>query len=351
MIERIILVHRDRHREVDGIRDHSERLAEALSRKDIEVEQRGPKGLRRLAQSDRHYAVVIQYSPFCFGPWGFAPWLPAALLALRLRRNRPTIAIMVHEPYVPMDSLRWVLMGIWQRFQLAALRLAADVVFTSIEAWAERFRAQRPRRPVHHLPVGSNLPDRRGARAEERGRMECDEGTLLVAAFGRDHPSWMGGYVVEAVNAIARTGRPLEALVVGAEAPPLSGVAPSIRVHAPGYLEADDLARKLAAADLFLAPLIDGISTRRSSMMAALQHGLPVVGTAGPLTDPILSDSNAPLALAQVGRPDQFADAALELANGAAAREAAGAAGRRLYDRRFDWPVVASSMLAALDTR
>ena len=364
MVMRIALVHSDRGRTVDGVRDHSRRLAEELSHQSIQVQSRfqtaGSVGgsimgllrvSRELSRSGEPSAIVLQYMPFCFARWGFAPWLPACLLAIRATGNRPTVALMVHEPYVPMNSWRWVLMGLWQRLQLGALRLTADVVFTSIEPWARRFEAQLPKRPVHHLPVGSNFPDFRSQRHDERGRMGVDEETLVVATLGRDHPAWLGDYVVAAANAIAGAGRPLVLLSMGAEAPRLSGLDPSIAVHSPGYLEPGDLAGKLAASDLFLAPLRDGISTRRGQLMAALQHALPVVGTVGPLTDSILREADSALRLTQVGNPELFAGAALELAENPGARASTGIAARQLYERNFDWPVTARKMLAALPDR
>jgi glycosyltransferase involved in cell wall biosynthesis len=360
MIERIVLVHGDRGRDVDGIRDYSQRLAEALRQQsvvaEIRFQQVGGEGgvapslgvwpeLRKLGPSS---AIVLQYSPFCFARWGFAPLLPAWLLAIRARRARPALAVMVHEPYVPMESWRWMLMGLWQRLQLTAIRQAADVVFTSIERWAERFEAGLPRRPVHHLPVGSNLPDARDRRSEERDRLGLDEETVAISTLGRDHPSWLADYVVASANAVAASGQRLVLLSLGAEAPLLRGLDPTIAVHAPGYLAAERLAGMLAASDLFLAPLIDGVSTRRGGLMAALQHGLPVLGTEGPLTDSILRKSEAALRLTEVGDRGHFASSAVQLAGSAAARASSGAAARQLYESNFDWPVIAQRLLAAL---
>ncbi len=156
----IALVCRESHGEIDGIRDYTVQLADALRRfEGVSAEVLGPGALNgTLVDYD---TVVLQYNPFMYGRWGFTPWLPAALL--RMRRRHPTleVALMVHEPYVPMINWRWTLMGIWQRSQLFALRAVADPVFASIDAWTSTLGEMRPRRVVHHLPVGSNLPDRR----------------------------------------------------------------------------------------------------------------------------------------------------------------------------------------------
>jgi glycosyltransferase involved in cell wall biosynthesis len=365
MAERVILVHSDRGHEVDGIRDHTARLGRELAREGQAVSEVRPltadaPGGRRggslriwraLDRAGGETAAVVQYSPFCYGRWGFAPWLPAYLLALRSKRRRPALALMVHEPYVPMDSWRWALMGLWQRLQLGALRLGADVVFTSIEPWARRFAARPPRRPVHHLPVGSNFPDARRQREEERRRLGLERGALAIGCLGRDHPGWLGEYVVAAVNAVAASGADPVLVNLGAQAPELPGIDPAVRVHAPGYLEPEAFAATLAASDLFLVPVADGVSTRRGSLMAALQHGLPVLGTAGPLTDSVLREAAPALALTGVGDAGAFAATAAALAEDPDARRAAGAAARELYEREFDWPVIGARLLAALPAR
>ncbi len=346
---------------MDGIRDNSVRMAEELSRRSVQADLRLQRtgrprqafldwltALLDLRARDSQTAVLLQYSPFCFARWGFAPYLPLWIFLVKVGRNRPVVAVMVHEPYVEMDSWRWTLMGLWQRLQLWLVRVAADVSFASIDPWARSLGAQFPKRRVHHLPVGSNFPDRRESRMQERERMGVDDETLLVASLGRDHPGWLRQYVEDAVNAIAATGRRLVLLSLGAEVPPLTSMAPSITVWAPGYLDAEQLAGKLAASDLFLAPLVDGVSTRRSSVMAALQHALPVVGTDGPLTDSLLREAGSAVVLVPVGDSSAFADCAARLAINEAARDSTAHAARQLYEDKFDWDVVCQRFLMGI---
>jgi glycosyltransferase involved in cell wall biosynthesis len=119
-------------------------------------------------------------------------------------------------------------------------------------------------------------------------------------------------------------------------------------VRRPGWLSDEDLAAAIAAADLFLLPLADGVSTRRTTLMAALQHGLPVVATRGPLTDRELLDAGDALRLVPVARTDLFAATARELAQAPAARVRLGEAGRALYERAFAWESTAARVLRAL---
>lgn len=356
--ERVLLVHGDRGAAVDGIRDHTERLAAELTRRAVDASAlllpvgapgAAPRRLlaRRLEALGPDAAVVVQYSPFCFGRRGFAPWLPAALLRLRRRRDRPRIALTIHEPYVPIEDWRSTLMGGWQRLQLGTLRSLADAVFASIEPWARRFAALLPHRPARHLPVGSNFPDGRAARPDSRRRLGAEERTLVLACLGRDHPGWLADHVAAAANRVARSGAPTVLLSLGADAPTPGGLDPAVRVERPGLLAAADFAALLAAADLFLAPTVDGVSTRRGSTMAALQHGVPVLATAGPLTDPILRAGGS-LGLTAVGDREAYARAAAALAADPERRRSAGRAGRELYAREFDWPAIGGRLLDGL---
>jgi glycosyltransferase involved in cell wall biosynthesis len=332
---------------VDGIRDYTVQLADALSRFDcVTADVVGRDAFNSdLAGYD---AVVVQYNPFMYGRWGFAPWLPAALLRTRRKRRLLEIALMVHEPYVPMVNWRWTLMSLWQRSQLLALHVLADVVFASIDTWATMLARLRPRRPSHHLPVGSNLPDLRARRVEARASLGATDETVVLATFGTAHPSRQLDYVVEAANAVAESGIPTIVQNLGAGAPALHGIQRTVRVSQPGYQSPAVLAERLSATDLFLAPFVDGVSTRRTTVMAALQHGLPIVGTDGHLTDRLFHSSSRALELLPVARRDLFAEMALRLASRPEERAKLGLAARELYANHFEWAVIAARLQACL---
>jgi glycosyltransferase involved in cell wall biosynthesis len=82
--------------------------------------------------------------------------------------------------------------------------------------------------------------------------------------------------------------------------------------------------------------------------MAALQHRLAVVGTDGPLTDPLLRDPSAGLWLVPAQSAAAFATAAVELAQDESSRSRRASLGHQFYRRHFDWPVLANRILGAL---
>ncbi len=352
---RIVLAYPTSRERVDGIRDYATRLLAQLradgqdARLDLV-----PRGLgctaRLLADlpRGRPAALVVQYNPFSWGRWGVAPGLLLAVAAVRLRRPTVRVLLMVHESYVPMRDASWVLMGAWQRAQLCLVLLGVDRVLVATTAMAAELSRVRPRRPVDLLPVGSNLPDARADRSAARAEAGYD-GRLVVASFQTGHESHLRSFVDRAAQALAAASRqPVVLLLLGSSDAPAPALAGVERVVAPGFQQEGSLARSLATADLFLAPFTDGASTRRTTLMAALQHGLPVVTTVAERTDVIFRDREA-FGLAAADDPEAFAAEAVRIGLDPALRERHGAAARALYERWFDWSVVGTRLLEAVE--
>jgi glycosyltransferase involved in cell wall biosynthesis len=344
---RVSLLYRDAGARVDGIRDYTTQLSEALTSRGAEVSiellERNHIP-QRVVDAD---ALIVQYNPFAYGRWGVAPWLPSRVQRLKHRRRRPLIAIMVHEPYMPLSDWRAALMGGWQRIQMLALRSAADITFVSIEPWLDTVRRWGPRGGVYHIPVGSTLPDMRSHRNEARREFGVGDATTVLAAFGTGHPSRLMGHVGAAAAALYQAGHQVALFNLGAGAPLPEGVPPGVRVETPGHLEPSAVARLLSAADLFTAPFIDGVSSRRTTFIAALQHGIPTVATLGSLTDVFIREAAACRLLPSAERAS-FAAAVVELAEDPHERDNLARRARLLYEQRFAWPVLADRVLAHL---
>jgi glycosyltransferase involved in cell wall biosynthesis len=107
------------------------------------------------------------------------------------------------------------------------------------------------------------------------------------------------------------------------------------RIHAPGELSSAALARHVMACDLLVQPYPDGISSRRTSAMAGLAFGVPLVTTAGPLTEAFWAETGC-VSLVRVDDPRALACEALRLLGDDAARRRLSARGREIYDQWFD---------------
>jgi glycosyltransferase involved in cell wall biosynthesis len=355
--EQIAILTHQRGASLDNVLEYSAHLVDAVNqivggRAEVYVRFEGG-GWKSAAGAVRrnfsgYRAIVLQYNPFAYGRWGFAPSLAVSLFRWRWASRRPVIALMAHEMYVPMGTWRLKLMGVSQRLQFLAVQAMADIVFVSAEPRLAHLGRFRPRRPTAHLPVASVLPDRRAHRGEARAVLGAGGDCIVLASFWSTPDHHISEHLASSANQLAASGIAVVLLYLGPDAGPLKGLDPSVRLIAPGFIEPATVSDHLAASDIFLAPFADGISTRRTSMMAALQHGLPIVATDGPSTDAMLRDSGC-LRLVPLNRPNLFIDAVEQLATSASDRVALGDKGRHLYETTFDWPHLATKFLAALE--
>lgn len=110
-----------------------------------------------------------------------------------------------------------------------------------------------------------------------------------------------------------------------------------------GNLPVEGVSDYLAAADLAVLPFADGASARRTTLLAALAHGLPTISTRGPgATDPAWA---AALCLVPPNDVEALAAALADLARSPERRSALAAGARRLAER-FRWPAIAGRHFA-----
>lgn len=301
----------------------------------------GPRGLaaldRRLAARPRPDRVLIQYVPHAFG-WKAMNLPFAAWVAARAPRAAP-VWVMVHEvvfPFAwrpPAHALLGAVTAVMARLVLGA----ADRLFVSIPGWVPRTRRLCPRaRCAEWLPIPSNVPTGAdpGAVAAVRGRYA--PGGELVGHFGT-----FGRAVTDVLAPAARellARRPgVRLLLIGRGSDrfraELIASGPAGQVLATGELGADDLSAHLRACDLLLQPYPDGVSSRRTSAMAGLANGVPVVTNLGFLSEPLWATAPGVTAGPDLDRIAEAAAAVLDL--DPPARVALGRRGADLYDATF----------------
>jgi glycosyltransferase involved in cell wall biosynthesis len=223
----------------------------------------------------------------------------------------------------------------------ALLVRASSVAYISTLAWRDCLRplglSAMIESPIPATIATDASPD---AVARWRSRfVVAHPGALIVGHFGTfgDHVGRELMRIVPLIlNAVpsARVvciGRGGEAFVaaVAREDPALGK-----RVSATGMLSRSDLSAALRACDLVVQPFPDGVTTRRTTVMAALANGVAVVTTDGMLTEPTWRKSDA-VRLAPASDPHSVAAAAAMLLADPAETGALAARGRRLYASRF----------------
>jgi glycosyltransferase involved in cell wall biosynthesis len=114
-----------------------------------------------------------------------------------------------------------------------------------------------------------------------------------------------------------------------------------------GYLPPAEVSAALQAADVLALPFIDGVSERRTSAMAGLQHGRAVLTTFGHNTGPTLRQATF-LRITPAHEEAPFIDAVSELLRDDSLRLRLEESGRQEYEKSYSWPVVANRLNSVL---
>jgi glycosyltransferase involved in cell wall biosynthesis len=302
----------------------------------------GPRSLQLLGReldARRPARLLLQYVPHAFG-WRAAN-LPFCCW-LRSRQHDP-LWVMFHEVAFPFQrgngASRHALAAV-NRVMASLVGRSADRVFVSIPGWRAQLRGLVSRgTTIEWLPVPSGIEVLNDPAGCQRVRRIHAGDRPLVGHFGTYAPAIRSALGDALAGLFARTEA--HALLLGrgsgAAAREFGERFPQFcsRLHGTGVLSDADLSRHIAACDLMLQPYPDGISSRRTSAMAVLRHGRPMVTTRGRLTEPLWDESGA-VALAGSGDPLALAQAATALLSDPRRREQLSSIGPAIYDAHFD---------------
>jgi glycosyltransferase involved in cell wall biosynthesis len=315
----------------------------------------GPSALAQLdavlTRQPRSHRLLVQYVPHGYG-WKAMNVLFCSWLLLR----RPAPWVMFHEvafPCVPGQRLVLNLMGVVHRLMASMVARAAGRIFVSIPAWETLLRQLVPRlAPVTWLPVPSTVAawSNPVAAAAIRRRLAAQSGTVI------GHFGTFGAGVAERLAAVlppllhpapGRVG-----LLVGRHSQDFANELLRRhqtlrgRLHATGEIPPEAVAEHLRACDLLVQPYPDGVSGRRTSVMAGLALGLPIVSTDGPLTENVWRQEGL-VALAPADHPAEIVTVAEGLLSNVVARRQLGARGRDGYARYFSLEHTVRTLRAA----
>ena len=318
-----------------------------------------PRGLLRMGRElngfDGPRTLLVEYAPNAFGCRGLNLFFCIWLLARSVFR-RDDVRVMFHEPffYFGRQRLRRNLLAAVNRVMAVWLIAASRTIYLSIPAW-ERMLARYClfRRPeMIWLPVPATIPrvdDRARVRQIRRAHISTGAGRLLVGHFGTYGEHIAGGLAKVLIELLDR--RPgVAVLCLGARGEKfvaeLSAAHTRLagRLLAPGLLSPEELSLHLQACDLCIQPYPDGATSRRTSLMAALINGVPVVTTVGRLTEPVWSEAAA-VSLAKAGDAASITSAAERLLDDADLRSRAGLGGRQFYEKNFAMSLSVETLL------
>jgi glycosyltransferase involved in cell wall biosynthesis len=297
---------------------------------------------RRLDGFPAPRTILIQYVPHAFG-WK-AMNVPFAVWAWWRARRGDDVRVMFHEVAFPWvwQPLRHNMIAAANRVMAAILLRSCSRVYVSTASWGPRLqRLGSGPLPLVWTPVPSGIPAEVSAAGVAARRAELTRGDPAARVLG--HFGTYGATVTQtlspALRALLESRPDVRVLLLGAGGDRWrDGLVGQRRdwlgrIDAPGVLPAPTIAEYLRACDLVLQPYPDGASGRRTTLMAALANGVPVVTTIGDLSEPIWSEGA--VATVSAGDPGRLARLALELLGAPDRCAALGRAGRKLYEDRF----------------
>ena len=287
--------------------------------------------------------LLVQWTPNAWG-WKGMNWLFCRWLVARRARG-DDVRVMVHEvryTIQPWDRPTRLLLAVVQRALVRSMMRAATHVDVTIPKWAELLRRDAPdvQPPITWRPVPSTISRMDNPSELARRRLEvAPQGESIVGCFAT-FDGEVAARLADVLPLILSGHSTCVALLIGRGSasftsklsvrhPDLGG-----RIIAADAIPAASISINLQACDLMVQPYPDGVSTRRTTIMASLSHGLPVVTTQGRLTEPFWSTIQ-PVALVPAGDAEALARRALELLARPTARAVCAEEGRRLYERCF----------------
>jgi len=301
----------------------------------------GPASQRALeARIDRASSrVLVQYVPAVFGRRGgnvgFCRWV-------RSLARHTDVRIMFHEPYL---YFRWrpdhIFAAFAQRSMARVLLEGRPIVYLSTETW-RRYLSPYGSEAVAAavtLPIPSAVP-----------RIDCPEAVRAARSAASANADFVVGHfgtygrhierlLFRTIADLLSSERRVAVLCTGAGSDrfvsSMLSAYPAFRgrLVGTGRLSARDVSVNLQACDVVVQPYPDGVTTRRTSVMAALANGCAVVTCDGPLTESVWRDSGCVCLASSVGR---LGDATRDLLAHPAARAALEARASVTYAARFD---------------
>jgi glycosyltransferase involved in cell wall biosynthesis len=247
----------------------------------------------RFLTTHRPEVLHIQYQAAAFDLGGWVNWLP---WYLKQRRAPVRVVTTFHDLRIPYifpkaGALRW-------RSILALARYSDAVICTNREDQITLANIpQLKDKRLRVIPLGSNVEPQPPANFERnswRARYQVGQGAFLMAYFGFLNESKGGEELVEAAALLRRQGLDAQLLLIGGDvghadhnniayAKRIEGLIEQFAlgpfVHRTGYVDLPEVSASLLAADAVVMPYRDGVSFRRTTLIAALRHGCPVVST------------------------------------------------------------------------
>jgi glycosyltransferase involved in cell wall biosynthesis len=287
--------------------------------------------------------LLVQYVPAVFGARGsnrsFCNWVRGRV------SSGTDVRIMFHEPYLyfqwrPDHMLTALAQRSMARTLLDGGHGQLPTVYFSTDAWRRYLLRYGPSAIAGALtlPIPSSIPCANEPGAVRAARQAVGDAHYLVGHFGT-YGRHVAPLLRRIVHALLASDSRLAMICLGAGS---DAFAQQILAERPMYqsrligggrASPRDISLALQACDVLVQPYPDGVTTRRTSVMAGLANGCAVVTCDGPLTEAVWRETSC---VSLAPSADAIGRAAGVLLADPEARAALRARARRTYAARFD---------------
>lgn len=290
--------------------------------------------------------VLLQYTHLMWSRHGFP--LATLVLAPFLLGNGRRLGVVLHDPLgFPGHRLRDRIRRRVQHWVMKVLVRVSDCTFITLEPRKISWNTDAASKDLHFLPIGSNILPSTDLEPSERfespltvvvfgvtgGRNEeVDEIARVVGAVGSELGSL---HLVLLGRGSSEAGESIRSLLQGSP----------VAVTVTGVVRSAEASRWLGRADALLF-VRGSVSTRRGTVMAAVVHGVPIVGYEGPETDWPITDAG--VALAPLGDTEKLAALLVRVARDTDWAQALRERNLVAATQHFAWDRIASQVEAKL---
>jgi len=340
----------------DAVEEYCRHLSQSLQAHDIQLEiRRVPwelhgwpaslDALRLMAMQWRGRWVLVQYTALAWSARGF----PHRILRVFniLKNAGARIGVVFHdvEPFAAVTLSakfrRWI--------QLRAMRQIlsrADLAVFTVPIAKIDWLSPAPPANAIFIPVGPNLP------VTASSSVSHQPPTVAVFSItGGDAGIRETQTIVSAVRFASQKLGSLRLSVFGRhsewrEAELREGLRDvPVAISVEDVLPDDQVAQRFCDSDVLLF-VRGGISSRRSSAVAGIACGLPVIASANSETAPPITDAG--VVLVSLDDQEELNAALVRVLSDSPYRHALAARSRAIYKHYFSWPVIAQSYAARL---
>jgi glycosyltransferase involved in cell wall biosynthesis len=317
--------------------------------------------LLRQIRSGGYRCVHIQYSPNFYGLLSFAiHLLPWVLMGFGGRT-----VVTFHEIYAPkLGGFANRFFAVYDHIKDTVLLLGSAAAILTVPSRVDRLgrRFSRLRSRLYAIPVGTGVrveEDAPDARTTARADFGVQPEEWLIGSFGSMHVDRRYDTLFRVVRRLLDRGCRLRVVLIGAydaKHPYYRYLKKCIAdldlepyIIWTGFGPEAQVSRWLGMLDLYVMTDLRGASGRKSSLITALAHGLPVISTRGTDTTPEFVDGENIL-LVDPDDEDAFFRHIDRLLSDPSERNRMRTGARRLFVAHYAWESIAQQTLEVYHT-